>query len=324
MEPVYSTNYYVEIVLFTIIAITCLSFSIVQIMLIKEKYKSIRSTQKTLICATIVHLSFFLMACVALFNHTYPSTDTCLCHNMAHFVSLFYDIGKWSMWYFFVCRAELAQGILPILPDIAFKKFIPFNLVSSFIFTFCCQVTLLVYDCPNPDDIIDSHCIWISWPFWMSIMGIAFELMNTMCYTFLFFYPLWKVNQGTECDYETHNVTEDLFKRQLIWNGAFTSIATISTLILVVAVGIGYLNIWWIFQGGDIFVNSICCFCMVRQNIRFVAAKCGCYNQKDVDMMTATTKGSSNLSNKSSVESPSAKSETDADSVISTEDRSNI
>ena len=107
MQPVYSTNYYVEIGLFTIIAITCLSFLIIQIMFIKEKYKNkpIRSVQKTLISSTIVHLSFFLMACVALFNHIY-SSNTCICPHISHLVSLFYDIGKWNMWYFFVCWCE--------------------------------------------------------------------------------------------------------------------------------------------------------------------------------------------------------------------------
>eukprot|EP01084_Bolivina_argentea_P177584 307069_1 len=279
MTPALSGYYYAEIAVWIIICITCLTLLILQLMFINAKVKSIREINKVLLSSTFVHFSFFMLSAMALFNHIYPS-PICICKYVtSHFVTLFYCIGKWSMWWFFVCRAELAQGILPILPEIVFKKLIPFNLISSFIFVLSCNIIFMELECPNTQpnvSVIDTYCLWTDFPYWLIICGVLFEMSNSIGYSFLFFYPLYKVHKGVEIDYEAHNITHSLFKKQLIWNGSFTVVATLSTLIFAISLFLKLLSLWWIFEGLDILLNSICCFFMVKQNISFVRKKfCG-------------------------------------------------
>eukprot|EP01084_Bolivina_argentea_P090406 162927_1 len=166
MSKIYSNYYYFEIAVFVTIIIVCIVFLAVQIMVIKQKFGSIKSIKKTFISSTIVYFSFMMHCVFALIGHTI-SSKICICKYSSQLTSLFYDFGKWSMWWFFICRAELAQGIITILPDIVFKKIIPLNLILSFLFTFIVQILFMELECPsNMDIIIDSYCLWTYFPHW--------------------------------------------------------------------------------------------------------------------------------------------------------------
>ncbi len=87
------------------------------------------------------------------------------------------------MWYFFVGRAELAQGIIPVLPISLFTKYMPFILISSFIGVFTMQVLFMDIICPSDiSNNIISYCLWIDIPVWLLIIGLLFEVNNSFVY----------------------------------------------------------------------------------------------------------------------------------------------
>eukprot|EP01084_Bolivina_argentea_P262078 443118_1 len=302
MSTKYTTAFYIQTSLWSAVVLITAIFFLIQVFVIKNKFKTIKSISKTFISSSIVHLSFCLCGSVSLFHHLY--WWDCKCPYSGQFITLFYDIGKWNMWYFFVGRAELAQGIIPVLPISLFKKYVPFVLISSFIGVFIMQVIFMDIVCPSDiSNNIISYCLWIDIPIWLLIIGLLFEVNNSFVFTSLFIIPLWKLNKH-QMNHNT-KVSKSQFKKELIWNISCTFLATLSTAIFFFGIVFYGLDYWWAWQSVDVMINSTSCFLMIKPNTTFIGRKLGLSIELHAAETIATqTKDSAN--NNSSTIQPSS------------------
>ena len=292
-----TAKFYIPIVTWSIVLILSLICLTIQLLVIKQRFatnnSSITSIKKTFIFSSIVHLSGAITCIGSILQHTISgSFKICIAKGLVTFSSSWYLVHKWSMYSFFAYRAKLAQGIMPVLPQIVFNKIIPLNLISSFICTWILLFLFMKVKCPE-SGYIDTYFIWYSFPGWGVAVWICQEMINTIAYTALFILPLWKVSKKQiKFDEKSHNMTQLAFKKEMIWNITFTLIANLATLAYAISAlpEMNALSYWWIFEGIDVFMNCLCCFMMMKQNYRYIADVCGCYKAVDIAMMMSTNR----------------------------------
>ena len=276
MSTKYTTRFYIQSILWILSATICFVFFVIQSFVMKSKFKKLKDINKTFIASIMVYFFFFLNSIEGFIQNSvwYNCTK---CKVLSQIITINYDMGKGSMWYLFVCRAELSQGMMPIIPLYVFKIFMPIFLISSFIITYTVQYLYIDVDCPNSIDIVNSYCLWISIEFWVAMLGMIQEFGMSIIFTSLFIIPLWNINVYSMN--KNAKITKKKYKKELIKNILLTSIAMFSSLIYFAYLIAHDLTYWGIFHTIDIALNSICCFIMMTSNTTYITEKiqfCSC------------------------------------------------
>eukprot|EP01084_Bolivina_argentea_P180470 311792_1 len=294
----FTNMFYAQTILWLICGVVCCICFIIQLLVMLNKFNSIKSIRRTYLSSILAHFGYIMFFICALYQHLYSSSCTCSISNKI--VSFFYDFGKWNMWWFFICRAELTQGMMPIIPITIFRKYGPIMLISTFIFTYLMQVFFMQFECADSDQI-DTYCIWTVSPIWLGLLGTSLELTNVIVFTSLFIIPLWKLNLVGIMNKNDTGISENQFRTELKWNITLTLIATISSLIFLISISIPWLlSIWWIFVAIDNVTNSLCCFLMMKPNIKYVVTKLGIVDDIDIKaVMDSTNVNNHGLDSKS-------------------------
>eukprot|EP01084_Bolivina_argentea_P130464 230304_1 len=300
MEAVLSDLFYIQLVIWIVCCVICTIAFFIQTVVIRNRFKSVKQIQRTYISSVLAHCGYVLFFITAIFQHTY--NGSCICDISNKIVSGFYNLGKWNMYWFFICRAEVVQGIMPLLPEPVFRVYGPIFLISTFMFTYIMQMLFMEFECADASAKIDTYCYWTYSPIWLGMLGISLELSNVIIFTGLFAFPLYRIHKTNETGDPTRKV--HLIK-QLKWNIIFTLIATLSSLLfLSTIIFTAALPYWWLFVAIDNTSNSLACFFMMKPNVQWVTTKCGiCDVEKKLKAAIDSTNVNKDKSGLASVQS---------------------
>lgn len=127
-----------------------------------------------------------------------------------------------------------------------------------------------------------SFCAFKSWEMRFVIAASSVDLFNSIVATLAFAIPLCKTLKMA-------NVSDREITHAMKWDVILTFIATISSVITLCMLNPKTGGWIWCFCSVDPFINSSCCFFMMRIN-REYAGKCYCLQQK-VEQNTEMTSG---------------------------------
>mmetsp|Transcript_2893 Transcript_2893/g.4798 ORF Transcript_2893/g.4798 Transcript_2893/m.4798 type:complete len:568 (+) Transcript_2893:365-2068(+) len=201
---------------------------------------------------------------------------------------LLFATAKLCNYYFFLQRAQLAQGLSKLLPDIVFDKVFPYLLLTVYIFYI---VMLCIF--PLRGERVTSRsgsgrelCIWnepdIEHQI-IHIFSVLLDLSATAFFLYLYGKPMCDIarrakQQPASGQIPVHTQMHEIkLRRCIVINFVCSSVSSVHTgLVALTWWNISFMS-WW--SQMDLVVNCLCLFAMFASNRRLCLHACCCHHR---------------------------------------------